>query len=527
MLNELEQWQAKRVGSKHSKVIDQVRDGLARMQSFNRALDPIAQGTPFPGCLVWGSVVFLLTILQHATEEYDKICKALTRMIERLSAVEIYTQAFSDSSLIQGCVVDFYCSLLRFWIKACKAYHRRHLWKFRRAWSSFDAKFGELDNDMVRYQELVEKLAAAKHMHESTKAIREQKLVNASVLKAQDWEHKKDIIAWLAPATSDVNYHNDDLANASKIRHVDTCRWMLGKDAFIEFSQKILQKGSLLWIYAQPGAGKTVLSAFFIEYFRDNQVSRPAPVLHFFCLKTDAEKNRPIAVLHSLSYQLLQALGKQSKSTSMSEDLASAMVESGQKKATSFHTLWRIFSDHIEDLDSATIIVDALDECEDSSGLIESFKSLANSRHVAVILTSRKEAFIYKLLRQNDSLEIMAEDVDANIKAFVKAKVNASSCLSHSSVRDLVIKRLCEPHEGMFLWIYLMWKELKSCISVFEVQGALQQLSIELNVVFASILKRLQESLDKPTFRLCSKVLTWVVTAIVSVNALGLSVFAY
>lgn len=479
MLKELEQWQAKRVGSKHSKVVDQVRDGLARMQSFNRALDLIAQGTPFPGCLVWGSVVFLLTILQNATEEYDKICKALTRMIECLPAVELYTEAFSDSSLIQGCVIDFYCSLLRFWIKACKAYHRRHLWRFRRAWNSFDAKFGELDNDMVRYQKLLEKLAAAKHMQESTKAIREQKLVNASVLKAQDWEHKKDLIAWLAPANSDVNYYNDDLANASKIRHVDTCGWMLGKDAFIGFSEKILQKGSLLWIYAQPGAGKTVLSAFLVEYFRDNQRPRPAPVLYFFCLNTDAEKNGPIAVLRSLSYQLLQALGKQSMSASMSEDLTLAMVESGQKKATNFHTLWRIFSNHIKDLDSATIIIDALDECEDPSDLIENFKSLANSRHVAVILTSRKEAFLYKLLHQSDSLEVMAEDVDADIKAFVKAKVNASSCLSHPSVRDLVIKRLCEPHEGMFLWVYLMWKELKSCISVPEVQEALQQLPID------------------------------------------------
>ena len=123
-------------------------------------------------------------MLRNATEEYDKMCKALTRVVQYLPSIEIYTELFSDSVLIQDCVSDFYCSLLRFWTKACKSYRRRHLWRFQRAWAGYDARFGELEDDMIRYRERLEKLATAQHTLESTKAIREQQSVNATLLKA-------------------------------------------------------------------------------------------------------------------------------------------------------------------------------------------------------------------------------------------------------------------------------------------------------------------------------------------------------
>lgn len=524
VLKELEIWQIKRGTSKLGAVINQVRDGLARMQGFNRALDLLAQGSPSPGCLLWGSIVFVLTMLRNATEEYDKICKALSRVIQCLPAIEIYAQVFSDSVLIQGCVSDFYCSLLRFWTKACKSYHRRHLWKFQRAWRDYDARFGELENGMIRCQERLEKIATAQHIHESRKAITEQQSVNAAILKAQDSQYHRDIIAWLAPTTYEVDYYVDDLVSARAARHVDTCRWVLAKDVFMQFNQKSLRQGTLLWIYAQPGAGKTVLSAFLIDYFSHGQVSHQPPVLYFFCRNTDAEKNKSNAILRSLVYQLFQALRRRSMSSSMSKDLNLALVESGQKKASNFDKMWQIFINRITDLAPATILVDALDECEDSPILIRKLQSLASSHQVAVVLISRKEDILYRLLHQSDSFEIMAEDVDADIKAFVDAKINASSCLSHPSVQNLVITRLCEPHQGMFLWVYLMWKELKSCVSVAEVQEALEQVPSELNAVFARILKELRGSLDKPTLSLCLKVLTWVVTAIVSFDLFGLSI---
>lgn len=292
LFKEFEQWQAKQVKNKHSKVLDQVRDGLAQMQNFNRAFDMMIQRISFSNFLVWDNVVFLLIILQHAIEKYNKICKILIRMIKCLSTIEIYIEAFSDSSLIQDCVTDLYCFLFRFWTKVCKIYHRRHLWKFRRIWNNFDVKFDEFDNNMIKYQKLLKKFAVVIRVQNSTKIIKKQKFVNAFVLKTQNWKHKKDIIVWFVPTIFDVNYYNNDLININKICHVNICEWMLNKNAFIEFNQNILQKKSLLWIYAQPEAKNRILFIFFIEYFCVNQRSRSIPMLYFFLSQHRCEKKQ-------------------------------------------------------------------------------------------------------------------------------------------------------------------------------------------------------------------------------------------
>ena len=149
--------------------------------------------------------------------------------------------------------------------------------------------------------------------------------------------------------------------------------------------------------------------------------------------------------------------------------------------------------------------------------MTQNLQSLANSHPVAVILTSRKEAKLYKRLSQSSSIEMRTEDIDADIRAFVEAKIAANPRLSHSSIRDLIVQRLCNNHGGMLLWVQLMIKELKSCISISQVQGELRALPDGLNAVYGSILKRLQDTLDKHALQLCSKVLMWVVTAIVSI----------
>ena len=161
------------------------------------------------------------------------------------------------------------------------------------------------------------------------------------------------------------------------------------------------------------------------------------------------------------------------------------------------------------------IVLDALDECQGSEQLIQGFKSLLLSDLIKVIVTSRKEAHLFTQLRSNLSLEITAEDINSDIVAYVEAKVLGSPRLSHPMVRDLVITRLSTGHSGMFLWVYLMLKELKSCFSMSQVQGVLANLPKGLDGIYKSILKRLGDNLPAASFDLCRKVLIWVVSAFV------------
>ena len=154
------------------------------------------------------------------------------------------------------------------------------------------------------------------------------------------------------------------------------------------------------------------------------------------------------------------------------------------------------------------IILDALDECQDSEQLIQGFKSILFSSSIKIIVTSRKEAHLYTQLKSDLSLEITTEDINSDIVAYVEAKVLGSLRLSHTRVRDRVIARLSTDYSDMSLWVYLMLKELKSFFSVTQVQGVLANPPQGLNEIYQSILQQLRDNLSTASLDLCYKVLT-------------------
>lgn len=137
-----------------------------------------------------------MQIVQHAVEEYERLCQALTRMIECLPRVELYSKTFMDSSLVCGCVNAFYVSLLRFWSRACKFYRRGRLWNFiRNSWKDYDTEFRTLEVEMVTNGDRIEKAALAEHIGESKVARIHQQAMNLTLLEAQGSARKKEIIA--------------------------------------------------------------------------------------------------------------------------------------------------------------------------------------------------------------------------------------------------------------------------------------------------------------------------------------------
>ncbi len=59
VINEIENWHKRHVDSKFATGI---RSGLGQLQRFSASIDLLAQGSPSPGCLLWGSIKFVLTV---------------------------------------------------------------------------------------------------------------------------------------------------------------------------------------------------------------------------------------------------------------------------------------------------------------------------------------------------------------------------------------------------------------------------------------------------------------------------------
>ena len=362
--------------------------------------------------------------------------------------------------------------------------------------------------------------ALAEHIGDSKATKVYQRSVNSGLLEAQISMRRKEITKWLAPVAYDVEYFSNDLASARLLRHPKTCMWILDKPEYTQLCDTSQGSAkSLLWIYANPGAGKTVLSSFLIDHFESAKLDPiRGNVLYFFCKNTDVDKNTPTVVVRSLLYQLYKSIKNPKASQSLNHDLGVALDRSGQQRAVNLTVLWQLFSTHITKSTPVTIILDALDECQDPSQLIDGLKELSTLRSIKVIVTSRKDLHLHNELNNFSTIEILPEEINADVAAYVEAKVEASPRLSHPLVRDLVIKKLCNAHDGMFLWVYLVLKELKSCISMAKVQDALAKLPTGLNGIYKSILHRLQTTLASSSLDLCSKVLTWVASAVVGSN---------
>ena len=86
--------------------------------------------------------------------------------------------------------------------------------------------------------------------------------------------------------------------------------------------------------------------------------------------------------------------------------------------------------------------------------------------------------------------------------------------LSNPLIREHVVQKLSDSHGGMFLWVSLMLKELKSCVSVIDVQEAMNTLPDGISELYTKILQRLHRDLGRNPFELCKRILMWVVTAL-------------
>jgi len=118
-------------------------------------------------------------IVHDHAEEYEKLLEALVLLGECLPRVELYTETFHESSLVQASVLAFYTSILRFWERAIKFYKRRKLWNFMRsAWNDYALEFKNLEDEMRRHQRDVEKAANAQNIYDSKVAREDQAVVN-------------------------------------------------------------------------------------------------------------------------------------------------------------------------------------------------------------------------------------------------------------------------------------------------------------------------------------------------------------
>ena len=322
----------------------------------------------------------------------------------------------------------------------------------------------------------------------------------------------RDIIRWLAPVNYEASYFVDDLTLANKLRHSGTCTWILNRPEFITWicSRSDELNTRILWFTGIPGVGKTVLSSFVINKCSEISGNEPSsPTFYFFFKNTDNDKNSMLAVARSLVYQLYLLAPAR-----LSTDLISLRDSSGKEKALSERNLWNLFVKYANDLGSFTIVLDALDECNDVDLLLENIIILLQCCHVRLFVVSRKEENIALALEAYPRVEIRQGDIEADIRSYITAEIENIPRFKGKPVQKRMINSLTSGHGGMFLWAYLMIKELKELGTVRQVDDALKALPTGLQQMHELIITRLDHTLHRAHRELSIKILKWIVCAV-------------
>ena len=255
--------------------------------------------------------------------------------------------------------------------------------------------------------------------------------------------------------------------NVNPERVPGTCEWFLHHADFLTWRKS--QSSRLLWLSADPGCGKSVLSKYLVD--RTGEVltiNRKTPtVCYFFFKDGDVDRMDGAKALCAFLHQLIMQQPHLYRYTK--EDFRTK----SDKFLIDLDALWNIFLKVSEDpsLGEVICVLDALDECREASRkaliakLVQLFRyrdSINKGRpNVKFLVTSRPEIGIVRdfkgltevRLRGEEESELISGEIDIVIKKRIE-ELGSTMDLSVSQQSTLQRNLIAIPHRT-YLWLYL------------------------------------------------------------------------
>ena len=273
--------------------------------------------------------------------------------------------------------------------------------------------------------------------------------------------------------TTDYQFHKEK--NPDRIP--GTCQWFLNHPKYQEWRCK---EGSWLWVTADPGCGKSVLSRFLIDHCLRSVAERVgADNVCYFFFKDDSEDTKSAthamcAVLHQLFSQKMQLI----------RHALPAFRLNGAKLSRLFDELWDILVSAAGDPEAGTTfcVLDALDECSDLTRTIlirklaKYYSERKPTAKLQFLVTSRPNTPIGDQFWQHNidpaSIQLMGENqaeveaISVEIGLVIEEKVKQFNNLRRRKGIDddthiWILDHLNSIEHRTYLWVSLIFPELE------------------------------------------------------------------
>ncbi|KAH9034405.1 hypothetical protein EDB83DRAFT_2525240 [Lactarius deliciosus] len=370
-----------------------------------------------------------------------------------------------------------------------------------------DNKVADVGDKVQCVDERVQILIAdAKEARAVTK---EAKLIVQQTANSIDdikWNQLKQLLrAWLSPVDPSTN-HNI----ARKAQHKGTAVWFFQGSTFIKWKSI----GSLLWIHGKPGSGKSVICSSVIQDIMAVCEAASAIMAYFYFDFRDFKKQ----TCHDLLLSLVSQLSTRSIPCCDILHRVYKVHESGSRQPSD-----DALRDCLKEMlrlpgqGPIFIVLDALDECPDSSGIpsprdevLQLVKELVDLdlQGLHICVTSRPEVDIRVILRPLAFRSVSLHDERGqkmDITDYVESVVNLSSSAAmrrwRADDKRLVIETLTERADGMFTWVFCQLEALRHCFPP-NLRQFLNELPETLDETYERILRGINKAQKDNAHRL-------------------------
>lgn len=206
-------------------------------------------------------------------------------------------------------------------------------------------------------------------------------------------------------------------------------KWLLQNKDFLDWRGS--SSSTILWLHGMPGCGKTKLCSIVIDDLKTPSAvtGMTELVTFFYCIRDPREpaRGQSLAVIRSILRQVVSAFTNVLLPAKATYD---AMIEEGfgEREWTMDECIDTLVS-VMETCPSITIIVDALDECEQDErmSLLSSLKDLRDrsANLVKIFISSRDDVDLFAILDDASDIHIHAGDNADDIKQFISERVDS------------------------------------------------------------------------------------------------------
>lgn len=498
------------------------------LTTYAGVIDTLCQADPMPTALIWGCLKATISASTRFLDLYDKISDQLASLNTHITILTAYEELFGESLTMQELLQSSYVDIIRFWRRVEKECKRCIANRMARAIASFsttklDQIISAIDQNAQRIHLLIpivqeridsgEREDAARERQLAGLARDEQKLfweIQAEEMKRQNEERKyarkRDVGVWLlagAPQVNESNHRHQE--QNSQCRSPDTCTWLLNEKTFIEWIKPSFV-APMLWVKADPGIGKSVLTAFAIQEAQQRHSGIAATCFQYY---TFDEEFSSLQVFRALAEQLVNVLWEQTG------DTLEEVHALTQKTATSTRVddLKMLLRQLCQQLEPTYIFLDGLDnECDHGprwyqlKQVLDFFLQVATCENLSIKVwcSSQARTSIDDVLQLFPSLTVTPDLNSRDIQRYLERKIPELDDLEiEEDYKQLIAKDLGLRADGCFLWASLM---LESITRASSLQAIKEQINEGLPLGYEAYYIEKLASIDTADRRLVSYV---------------------